>query len=808
MAVLSSSGIALELLLTRVLSVMYWQSLVYVVITVALLGFGASGTLLAVVPAVQRGDLGRTVARLTVLYAVFAVLSVWIVSQIQIDAVRFAASASTWVRLAAVLLILTVPFLCLGTCINLMLVRLNSEINRMYFWNLCGSGIGALVFFALLGPLGAPKLVLIIVVLPLLASVMILADAGRSERIAWLVITVLLLAGCAIPGFSPFSFRPCPSKIMGAMTDPAQHPDAKVEYTKWTPFGRLDLFSSKDYSSQGEDGTPVPMKFLTTDGDAYTWLQKATSDLTKLPRFSRGRNFAYLLKKDPEVLCIGIGGGQDIKFALGHGSKKIIGVDINPETIDIIKSRYISYSGDLQRLGDVTFVVSEGRSFARRSKETFDIVYMNGVDTFTALSSGAYTMVENYLYTKEAFVDYLHRLKDDGILTVSRYAFRIPRETARVFATALAALKEIGIDDPTRHVIVNIDEDWGTVLIKRVPFTPGEIEKIEGLGAQWPHTVVYYPGLEEEPLTDELLERHGRKVLDAVPFEGAVNVYAALAQSYRQGTESEFFERYPYDLRPVSDDRPFFYHFFRLADMFSKSTGRVKFEASGGPLGWSLLLFLVAFSIVSSVVLIILPLLWYRRHKVATRNAGRLIVFFTAIGLAYISIEIAAIQRFSLFLGHPVLSMACMMTAFLCISGVGSLVSSKWKASPHALVFLGASVIVLVVAVYTVVVPDLLARLLSISLVWRVLLSVTLISPLALFMGVFFPVGINRLTAVSPGTLPWACAANGSASVVGSVCSILFAIQFGFSRVLLAAALLYVVALLAAMAGALRPSKS
>ena len=695
------------------------------------------------------------------------------------------------------------PFVCLGLSINLMLVRLNSQINLLYCCNLAGSGVGALLFLSLLAPLGAPKLILISLLLPLLFSSLLLRESPRLERMTWLAITVLLSCAFLIPGFTPFTFRPCTSKVMGYMTDPTKYPDAHVEFTKWMPFGRLDVLASDAYYAKGEDGSPVPMKYITTDGDAYTWLQKAQSDLTRLPRFSFGMNFAYLLKKAPKVLCIGVGGGQDIKLALAHGAKKVTGVDINPATIHLIESQYTDYAGDLKKLGDVTFVASEGRSFARHSTDTFDIVYMNGVDTFTALSSGAYTMVENYLYTRDAFVDYLNRLNEDGILSISRYAFRTPRETARVFATALAALNQIGVTTPTEHIIVNIDVDWGTVLVKRTPFTQDEIQTIKAAATNALHTLVYYPGLEREPVNEENLNRYGRKVLDAVPYKDSLNMYTALAQSWQLGTQDIFFKDYPYDIHPVNDNRPFFYQFFRLGDLFKSASGRMSFAASGGVLGWSLLLFLVAFSVIASAFLIILPLFVFRYRRISTKGLAASIVFFTAIGLAYISIELATIQRFSLFLGHPVLSMACIMSAFLCVSGLGSLVVSRWPLSNRALLLAAVLSILLLVAGHLTLVPKIQSALLSIALPLRVVTAILLTAPLAFFMGMFFPTGIRRLACTNPEALPWACAANGSASVVGSVCSILLAIQVGFSQVLLWGAALYIVALLAGLIGTL-----
>jgi hypothetical protein len=300
---------------------------------------------------------------------------------------------------------------------------------------------------------------------------------------------------------------------------------------------------------------------------------------------------------------------------------------------------------------------------------------------------------------------------------------------------------------------------------------------------------------------------HGRKILDAVPFEDCVNFYAAFAKSYRQGEKDAFYGRYPYDIRPVNDDRPFFYHFFHVADLFNKPAGRGHFEAAGGALGWSLLLFLVAFSVTASVILIILPLLVYRRRKIPTHKTLSSILFFTAIGLAYISIEMATIQRFSLFLGHPVLSMACIMSTFLCVSGIGSLFSNKWKAAPRKMIIMAVLAILLLVAGHILVVPGLQVRWLHLALPWRVALSVLLIAPLAFCMGMFFPTGIRRLATINSEALPWACAANGSASVVGSVCSILVAIQLGFSHVMLVGGLLYILAMLAATAGMFRGSR-
>ncbi|MCB0948216.1 MAG: hypothetical protein KDB44_02865, partial [Mycobacterium sp.] len=559
--------------------------------------------------------------------------------------------------------------------------------------------------------------------------------------------------------------------------------------THWDPICRVDVVGDEN----ADDALRVYQ-----DGDAPTWIP--SKDKPDDQFVSSHLALAYMMKFAPDAakrdkaLVIGVGGGHDIRTALVMGATRVLGAEINESTAAMMRERFDAYSGGLYTDPRVEIVVADGRSVVARSDETFDVIQITGADTYAALASGANLVAESYLYTSDALDDYLSHLNDEGVLAVLRWRFRPPRETLRLVGMAALALKRAGAADPSRHIaVINVDSKgnlfggtevqarYAVTLVKKTPFTDGERGLLRRFCKEHPtghYSVAYLPGDPGEP-----------------EFEG----YLSAIQE-GPAAQRAFEDAYAYAIDPVSDDRPFFFQFFRGRDVVSEreeERGKEHFFSviGGGPAGLQVLWYSMGAALILVVLLVLAPLAVLRRDGLRVPGGGRLVVFFVAVGLAYLMVEIATMQRLTLYLGHPLFALSLGLTTFLVASGLGAAASARVAAGGERRgATIGAVLVVVMLAFHAFAVPSILEATLHLSTVARCALAVVLIAPLAFFMGFPFPLGLRRARAQDPRLLPWAFGVNGGASVIASVLAILFAMDHGFSAVLVFGAALYATA--------------
>ena len=456
----SLATLQLELLHTRLLSFSLWYSVVYAIITLALLGFGVSGAALASFPRLRKGPVKSKLTLFSLGFSVTMVLGLAILVRIPINC--FMMSKLLLVELFFFFLLLTLPYFFAGGIVALAFMSFNRETNKLYFANMAGSGVGCLTFVLTIGPLGGERSVFLVAALSALAGLAFSWQSTRIRRIALLAAATLLAVSGLLAPTTIIPLKTDPNKALSRWTNPKEHPDATIEYTAWGPLSRVDVvYAPSRMIRTRPDGTEVSWKVITTDGDATTWMYSGLSDhqierYRQDTRFYRNfRTLAYVTKRDPKVLLIGVGGGWDAALAVLNNATSIVAVDINPITMRLVLQEYATYNKQLFHRPEFTSIVSEGRSYVRRSAERFDVIHMHGVDTCAALSSGAYVLAEHYLYTVEAFLDYFRHLEPDGILSITRFAFDYPRESLKLCATAAAALQQMGVQDPGNHIYVD-----------------------------------------------------------------------------------------------------------------------------------------------------------------------------------------------------------------------------------------------------------------------------------------------------------------------------------------------------------------
>jgi spermidine synthase len=479
-----------------------------------------------------------------------------------------------------------------------------------------------------------------------------------------------------------------------------------------------------------------------------------------------------VLRPQGSYAIIGPGGGVDVLRALAGGSRNITGIEINPVIVNtIMLDKYRDYSQRLYEQPEVHIHVSDGRSFLRSSPDRYDVVQMTLVDTWAATSAGVFALSENNLYTVEAFREYFEHLKPDGMLAVTRWEFRQPREALRVVSQGMAVLRTLGVERADAHFLIvansPLDEDGVpvTVLIKRSPFTAEEEAALQAHLREHTHLrVIYTPSTQES------------------------NPFTRLIQS---GDPRRFAQDYAYNVAPVTDNNPFFFFTVKAEDVIAGALG-----GDGRGIDWrinlgvAVLVMLLGISLGAVALFLILPLAV--RTGVRGHNMLRLF-YFVAVGLGYILVEIALIQRFVLFLGHPTYALTVVVFLMLLASGAGSVTARRWLAQPVRVRIVLAG-IVLVVAAYVYLLPPLLARLVGLPFLAKLLLCGVLLLPLGFIMGMPFPTGLRALAGGGEETIEWAFALNAAASVLGSTLAVVIAIQWGLGATLATGAAAYALA--------------
>jgi hypothetical protein len=457
-------------------------------------------------------------------------------------------------------------------------------------------------------------------------------------------------------------------------------------------------------------------------------------------------------------------------------------VELNPAVARLVEQDFADFSGrPLSRPG-VSLHIAEARAFATASRERYDLVQLALLDAFGASSAGLYALAESYLYTVESLRIYLRRLAPGGILSITRWVTLPPRDTLKLFGMAVLALEREGVGQPGQRLVLLRSWRTATLLIKNGDWTDADVQRLKTFAAQRSFDFGWYPGMRPEDA-----DRYN--LLDRPYFhEGAIALLGA--------TRDAFIADYKFDIGPATDDRPYFFHFFRWRAL----PELLRLKGQGGlPLlewGYPLLVATLLQAALASAALILLPL-WAlgRRDRGAARQADRwrVAVYFAAIGLAFMLVEIAFIQKFGLLLGHPLYAIAVVLFAFLLAAGLGSGLSERLLPA-RLRIALPVLAIATVSAVYAIGLPALLPVVTALTDAARIAIGVALILPLGLAMGMPFPAGLARVAASAPEFVPWAWGVNACASVIGAIAATLAAVHFGFTAVLLAAILLYVLA--------------
>jgi hypothetical protein len=760
-----------ELALTRIFSVIMYYHFAFLAISIALFGLSASG----VFAYLRRHHLdSRPIDALlssrSLVYAACTVASLFVLVRLRVG---LNYSPRNLGLMLAIYALAAVPFFTGGLVITLAISRLSSRINAVYAADLIGAALGCLVLIPMLDRLGAPGVVLIAAGLAT-AGAVLFAAPGRQGRTAAIGAMVMLvpLAG-QFSGLATFD-----------VTDTKGHQGDRVLFSKWNSFSRIGVYerSHGDWSlSRAYYGTLPETRFMDIDSAASTPIIRVAPDLSNAQylRYELTSLAYHLAPPGFSALVIGPGGGRDLASALVFGAGHVDGVEINPIIAnDVMLDRFHEFSGGIYTHPKVRIAVDDGRSFVRRSRTRYDVIQASLVDTWAATAAGAYTLTENTLYTVEAFEDYIDHLTDDGVLTITRWVF----DGLRLVSLAQAACESRGWEPRSRLAIVQHDR-VATFLLKRSPFTAEEVGRLRSVAAQMQFRILYVPGMEPAALTEAM--QHER-------VEGtAVADYARLITAEDR---ERFYEAHPQDIRPTTDDRPFFFHTTKLEHQFEVAFGRSMLFGNG----LSALLTLMGISGALVALFVVAPL----AVAGGSRPRGWLtwLAYFGALGAGFMLIEVAILQRFVLLLGHPVYSLTVTLFSLLLGTGIGAawsrrLVDERLPATT-ALTLVAVSVLAVLC---TAAITPLITWAIPFSRAARIAIAVGALVPVGLVLGVPMPAGIRLLSARAPQMLTWAWGMNGAFSVVGATLAIFIAMNWGFRVTLLAASATYLIGLAALM---------
>lgn len=782
---LSAATLTFEIGLTRILSVAQFYHFAFMIISLALLGFGASGTFLSIFPHFAAGD-GHRASHSPVLcgwgFAFTALGSYILMLYLPFDSFRMAHDWRQWLVLALHYIAMASPFFWSGLAVCLLLAVRPEQAGRIYAANLAGSATGCL--FAVLAPslVGGEGTVLLCAATGGLAALAFhwpgsVPNTGRIPCFVFRVVQAILVFALLLIAPAPPTFLELRLSPYKSLSYALLYPDTRLIFRRWNGFSRVDVVSSSAIRNLPGRGfrcpeLPPPQLGLTVDGDDLSPISHIVPGFT-----SAGftdcllGTLPYRLRPEARALILEPRGGFDVLVALAEGARHVTAVEANPLIIEAVRAQG-EWAGNLYDDPRVSVVMEEGRAYTRRARERFDIIVPSLAVPHRPVTSGAYSLSEDYRYTVEAFTDYLARLDEDGLLVVTRWLQTPPSESVRAFALAVEALERLGWD-PRRSIVALRSYQQMLILVRRGAFTGEELQAIRSFAAARAFDLVYLPGLRPD---DEGINRYN--VLPEPSY------YYACTGLLEAQDRDAWYRAYSFDVRPPTDDRPFFGHFFkwRQASQVLAMAGHT-WQPFGGA-GYFVLLVLLVLALGAAGALIVMPL----TVKIGFRRGGPTSVilgYFTLLGLGYLCVEIPVLQRCILFLGHPAYAMATVLFALLLFSGLGSLLSARIPLRPVLLL------VPLLVVLYALGLPALFRIALGAPLSGRLLITALVLSPLGLLMGIPFPKGLKLLTRGRPELVAWAWGANGAASVVASVLAALLALSYGFSAVLVLGALAY-----------------
>ena len=793
----SLAALMLEIVQTRILSVVVWYHLAFLVISLAMFGLTAGAVWVYL-----KGErftektFSYDLSYFCGLFAFATAICLAVQMTLTPIITRFFTTLWIWTELA---LCLSAPFLFAGVVISLALTRSPVPVARVYGVDLVGAAGGSVGALLLLNITDGPSAVLWIAVIAAIGAISFSVSGigglpeKRPQFHVWLWnrqwIFLLLLLVASINPFLEHGLQPL--AVKGKFEFPGTH-----ALRRWNSFSRIDVshvFKAKPIMwgpspKMLEQGWLVEQVDLFIDGDAGTTAYRFDGNFKNVEFLKFDvTNLAYFLPGRERGVVIGVGAGRDVLSAALFGLKDITAVELNPILVDLQTSANgLLPFANIARLPGVRLIADEGRSWLARSRDSFDVIQMSLVDTWAATGAGAFTLSENGLYTVDAWKIFFSRLTPKGVLTVSRWYEPVTAdETGRLVSLAVATLLEAGVREPRRHLFLASQQRIATLVLSKSPLSAEDIEALENAAQAYQHEILITP--KQAPKSSVL-----SRIVNSADTKSLYSFTSSL----------------PFDLTPPSDERPFFFNqlpFSRPLQAFAFASDALGVTSQGGGVRRGnlvatvtlLILFFIALSLVVAALLI--PL------RSAIRDVGRRLVingtaYFLLIGVGFMMIEIGLLQRMSIFLGHPVYSLSVLLFTLILSTGIGSFISDGFNLNSRARIVSWGIATGIYGFALALGLSSIFAAFSDAELATRIALCIALIAPAGIFMGFGFPTGMRLVSATDGKPTPWFWGINGAAGVMASISAVVVSLALGIPATLAVGALCYLVLIPVALA--------
>ena len=755
---ISLATLMYEVLLTRIFSVTMWYHFAFVAVSLAMFGMTLGALAVYLRP---RWFIPERVSRQMGWGAILFALTLVATFLLHLR-IRFTPEPTleAFSSLAAVYVLISIPFVFSGVCITLALTRFPDQTGSLYAADLAGAALGCVLLIAILDVLDAPAAALCCATLGALSAVLFFL-AGKRAALALLACAATVGLGAVVCLGAVRAHRQTSLFRLKWVKGRAEAP---ALYEKWNSFSRVTVTGNPKAEtalptlgiSPAYHGKKMHRKLdIVIDACAATLVLAFDGNFQEVAFLRHDvLNVVHHLRRKARVLIVGTGGGRDVLSALAFGQPDVTGVEINGAIINAVNERFGDFTGHLDGYEGVRFVHDEARSYIARQHQPFDVIQVSFIDTWAATAAGAFVLSENSLYTTEAWTMFLDHLTPTGVLSVSRWHVEgNPSEMYRLMSLACGALWRSGVTRPSDHIVVVRLGRVGTMLVSPSPFSPSDLDALEALTTAMQFELTYSPRSAADPQ------------FGVIAAQDDLEAYAA-AQ--------------PLDLAPPTDDKPFFFNMLRFRDVFKGALWRGDQNTN-----WNLkAIFVLASFLVIVLALtlgcILLPLLFSGVRALA--GAGAFVLFFASIGLGFMLVEISQMQRLIVFLGHPVYGLSVVLFTLLAAGGAGSWLTQR-VATPQ----LGASglrrllALLLVLTFFGALTPMLSAHFEGAVTPVRILLAVIILSSIGLFMGMAFPLGMRLASAHSTALTPWLWGINGATSVCASVLAVAISMSWGIS---------------------------
>ncbi|HEX4334939.1 MAG TPA: hypothetical protein VH062_03435 [Polyangiaceae bacterium] len=740
-----------------------------------MLGLGASGALLATYQATWKCRARQWLGRFCIAYAASLVFAYALVLRYPLPQALDFSSLRDLVALSMFNLGGALPFVFGGAVVGMLLTFDVTDVTQLYAVDLLGAGAGCLAVPFLLPHVGAGGVFLLTVLLAVAASAVVVRDRypGAALGVAGAVLVVVAVL---LPRFD--RMFPVPSKGLVDFALAVDHSNYQEPFSIWTANSRIDLLrGAKDEPrgfakvfTQGSNAAGLPLTphgaGIAQDATAGTTMLDYSEEPEGLELLRRAMySAAYRLKQLPKVFIIGLGGGNDAWAAKLNNARSVKAIELNWPIVALHREVMRDYSQSLVEDPRVDLVVGEGRSALMRDTNHYDVIQMTGIDTWTALASGAYVLAENYLYTREAIESMYVHLEPGGILQISRFAEAM--EALRMLSNMHSALEELGaaahFEDSVQALAT--DDKIMAIQLKKGPFTREEQQSTEKFANAAGIRIVYQPkDMREGPVDRFIREPDKQSLIDAFPM----------------------------NISPTIDDKPYFFNYARWQHPIAsvQRIDDIPSASQGNPM---LILSQLLVSIVLSALLIVYPIA-RRSDDLPKTGKGRYFIYFAGLGLGFIFIEVAAIQKLTLFLGQPVYSLTVTLFSLLVFTGLGSLLFAGRLSPRDRRAWAIPLGIALFIAIFLGGSSLFVSHLIGLPVAVRIALAALLLCPVGILLGIPFAYGLRVVADNHPALTSWAWAINGSVSVVGSILTVIVSMNFGFTAVMCCAVVAYLVA--------------